>query len=168
MVHVPHVPQGVSCEESRAAMMQVPLPRAKRLSQLSLEASRVGKRARTGREVEVGLSARWKELQCSPATRGERAQHTCQHGPFLAAPAKRRDFRGKKAFRASGPVSVSAARRRLTAGAARAPQGRRGQASPATDCGFPPARPGSRYDLHEPLTSQVPPFVFERLWRSWS
>ena len=126
MVHVPHVPQGVSCEESRAAMMQVPLPRAKRLSQLSLEASRVGKRARTGREVEVGLSARWKELQCSPATRGERAQHTCQHGPFLAAPAKRRDFRGKKAFRASGPVSVSAARRRLKAGAAEAPQGRRG------------------------------------------
>ena len=31
------------------------------------------------------------------------------------------------AFRASGPVSVSAARRRLTAGAARAPQGRRGR-----------------------------------------
>ena len=83
MVHVPHVPQGVSCEESRAAMMQVPLPRAKRLSQLSLEASGVGKRARTGREVEVGLSARRKELQCSPATRGERAQHTRQHGPRL-------------------------------------------------------------------------------------
>jgi len=38
-----------------------------------------------------------------------------------------RDFQGKMAFGALGPVSVSAARRRLKAGAAEAPQGRRGQ-----------------------------------------
>ena len=43
--------------------------------------------------------------------------------------ADKRDFRGKTAFGASGPVSVSAARR-LVAGAAEAPRGRRGLARP--------------------------------------
>jgi len=38
-----------------------------------------------------------------------------------------RTFQGKTAFGALGPISVSAARRRLKAGAAEAPQGRRGQ-----------------------------------------
>ena len=38
-------------------------------------------------------------------------------------------FQGKMAFGVLGPVSVSAARRRLEAGAAKAPQGRRGQVS---------------------------------------
>jgi hypothetical protein len=37
------------------------------------------------------------------------------------------DFQGKMAFGVLGPVSVSAARRRLKAGAAKAPHGRRGQ-----------------------------------------
>ena len=39
------------------------------------------------------------------------------------------DFQGKMAFGVLGPVSVSAARRRLEAGAAKAPHGRRGQVS---------------------------------------
>ena len=39
------------------------------------------------------------------------------------------DFQGKMAFGVFGPVSVSAARRRLKAGAAKAPHGRRGQVS---------------------------------------
>ena len=42
------------------------------------------------------------------------------------------DFQGKMAFGALGPVSVSAARRRLKAGVAKAPQGRRGQVSFST------------------------------------
>ena len=40
-----------------------------------------------------------------------------------------RDFQGKMAFGALRPVSVSAARQRLEAGAAKAPRGRRGQVS---------------------------------------
>ena len=78
--------------------------------------------------------------RCGYASRPARPRHTCKVFWLLLARlfqgtekllyivrARDLDFKGNLVFGALSPVSVNAARQRLEAGAAKAPQGRRGQ-----------------------------------------